>query len=120
MNRGYIPNPCNVQVVKKCQGVRHQLGNSPQVKFKSPIKLKGVTRMPITEVTLMRICGSCNQVIETFTVKKDNLQMFSDSTVWCDNCQSEQPEHLDIAGRNDAIKTEQDSYPANLPIIIAP
>ena len=53
--------------------------------------------MPITEVTLMRICGNCNQVIETFTGKKDNLQMFSDATVWCDNCQSEQPEHLDIA-----------------------
>ena len=76
--------------------------------------------MPITEVTLMRTCGNCNQVIETFTVKKDNLQMFSDATVWCDNCQSDQPEHLDIAGRKDAIKMEQDSYPANLPIIIAP
>ena len=74
--------------------------------------------MPITEVTLMRICGNCNQVIETFTGKKDNLQMFSDATVWCDNCQSDQPEHLDIAGRKDAIKMEQDSYPANLPIIL--
>ena len=76
--------------------------------------------MPITEVTLVRICRNCNQDIETFTVKKDNLQMFSDATVWCDTCQSHQPEYLDIAGRRDAIKIEQESYPANLPILIDP
>ena len=76
--------------------------------------------MPITEVTLVRICRNCNQELETFTVKKDNLQMFSDATVWCENCQSHQPEYFDIAGRRDAIKTEQESYPANLPILIDP
>ena len=71
--------------------------------------------MPITEVTLVRICGKCHLEVETFTVKKDNLRLFSDQSVWCPNCQADQPEVLDVAGRADAIKKEQNSYPENRP-----
>ena len=48
--------------------------------------------MPITEVTVVRICGKCHLEVETSTVKKDNLRLFSDQLVWCPNCQAEQPE----------------------------
>ncbi len=71
--------------------------------------------MPITEVTLVRICGKCHLEVETFTVKKDNLRLFSDQSVWCPNCQADQPEVLDVAGRGKAIKKEQESYPENRP-----
>ena len=71
--------------------------------------------MPITEVTLVRICGKCHLEVETFTVKKDNLRLFSDQSVWCPNCQADQPEVLDVAGRSEAIKKEQSSYPENRP-----
>ncbi len=71
--------------------------------------------MPINEVTLVRICGTCQLEVETFTVKKDNMRLFSDQTVWCPVCQSDQPEVLDVAGRGEAIKKEQASYPENRP-----
>ena len=71
--------------------------------------------MPISEVTVLRICGKCHLELETFTVKKDNLRLFSDQLVWCPNCQAEQPEVLDVAGRGEAIKKEQASYPENRP-----
>jgi hypothetical protein len=44
--------------------------------------------------------------VETFTVKKDNLRLFTDQY---------QAEVLDVAGRADAIKKEQSSYPENRP-----
>ena len=72
--------------------------------------------MPITEVTLVRLCSKCQTEIETFTVKKDNMRMFSDQMVWCPNCESDQPEVLDVAGRREAIRAEQSSYPENLPV----
>ncbi len=71
--------------------------------------------MPISEVTLVRICGKCHLEVETFTVKKDNLRLFSDQSVWCHNGQADQPEVLDLAGRDEAIKKEQASYPENRP-----
>ena len=71
--------------------------------------------MPITEVTLVRICGQCHLEVETFTVKKDNMQLVSGHTVWCPNCQADQPEVLDVAGRSESIKKEQASYPENRP-----
>ena len=71
--------------------------------------------MPISEVTVLRICGKCHLELETFTVKKDNLRLFSDQLVWCPKCQAEQPEVLDVAGRGEAIKKEQASYPENRP-----
>ncbi len=71
--------------------------------------------MPITEVTLVRICGKCQLAVETFTVKKDNMRLVSDHSIWCPHCQSEQPELLDVAGRRTAIRAEQASYPENHP-----
>ena len=71
--------------------------------------------MPINQVTLVRICGKCDAEVGTFTVKKDNLRLFSDQSVWCPNCQADQPEVLDVAGRREAIRKEQASYPENRP-----
>ena len=45
--------------------------------------------MPNDEVTLVRICGKCQFRIETFSIKKDNMMMFSKETVWCPRCQSD-------------------------------
>lgn len=71
--------------------------------------------MPIDEVTLVRICGKCRFRIETFAVKKDNMMMFSKDTVWCPQCQSDQPEVRDVAGRQESINREVASYPKAVP-----
>ena len=72
--------------------------------------------MPISEVTVLRICGKCHLELETFTVKKDNLRLFSDQLVWCPNCQADTHEVRDLAGRGAAIHQEQGSYAANNPV----
>jgi Zn finger protein HypA/HybF involved in hydrogenase expression len=71
--------------------------------------------MPIDEVTLVRICGKCRFRIETFSIKKDNMMMFSKETVWCPQCQSDQPEIRDVAGRQESIDQEVNSYPKAVP-----
>ena len=71
--------------------------------------------MPSDEVTLVRICGKCRFRIETFSVKKDNMMMFSKEKVWCPHCQSDQPEVRDVAGRQEAIDREVNSYPKAVP-----
>ena len=67
--------------------------------------------MPIDQVSIVRMCGGCRHELEVITVKKDNMRLFVDEKVWCDGCQSEQPEVRDIAGRLETIRTEQDNYP---------
>ena len=67
--------------------------------------------MPIDEVSIVRMCGHCRCEIETIKVKKDNMRLFVDDEVWCDICQSHQPEARDIAGRQESIRTEQQNYP---------
>ena len=76
---------------------------------------QAVANSPLLYRVLVRICGKCHLEVETFTVKKDNLRLFSDQSVWCPNCQADQPEVLDVAGRGEAIKKEQASYPENRP-----
>lgn len=71
--------------------------------------------MPNDEVTLIKICGKCRFRIETFTVKKDNMMMFSKETVWCPQCQSDQPEIRDVAERQESIEQEVNSYPKAVP-----
>ena len=71
--------------------------------------------MPNDEVTLVKICGICRFRIETFTVKKDNMMLFSKETVWCPHCQSDQPEVRDVAGRQESIDQEVNSYPKAVP-----
>ena len=71
--------------------------------------------MPSDEVTLVRICGKCRFRIETFSVKKDNMMMFSKEKVWCPHCQSDQPEVRDVAGREESIDREVESYPKAVP-----
>ena len=71
--------------------------------------------MPIDEVTLVRICGTCGFRIETFTVKKDNMMMFSKEKIWCPECQSDQPELRDVSGRHGSIDEEVKSYPKAVP-----
>jgi hypothetical protein len=69
--------------------------------------------MPIDQVSIVRMCGGCRDEIETITVKKDNMRLFVDDVVWCETCQSEQPEVRDIAGRLETISTEQQNYPVS-------
>ena len=71
--------------------------------------------MPIDEVPLDRICGTCGFRIETFTVKKDNMMMFSKEKIWCPECQSDQPELRDVSGRHGSINEEVKSYPKAVP-----
>lgn len=71
--------------------------------------------MPIDEVKIVRMCRECRTEIETLTVKKDNMRLFSDELVWCPNCQAEKPEVRDVAGRRNAIQKEQGSYPKARP-----
>ncbi len=67
--------------------------------------------MPIDEVSVVRRCKECGTEIETITVKKDNMRLFSDELVWCPKCQAEKPEVRDIAGRRTSVEAEQASYP---------
>jgi len=67
--------------------------------------------MPIDQVTIVRMCRDCGTVIETLTVKKDNMRLFSDEEVWCPKCEANKPEIRDIAGRQESIAKEQQSYP---------
>ena len=67
--------------------------------------------MPIDEVSIVRMCGACRAEIETITVKKDNMRLFTDDAVWCEGCQCDQPEVRDIAGRHASIQAEQQNYP---------
>jgi hypothetical protein len=71
--------------------------------------------MPIDEVKIVRMCRECRTEIETLTVKRDNMRLFSDELVWCPKCQAEKPEVRDIAGRRKAIQKEQGSYPKARP-----
>ena len=69
--------------------------------------------MPIDQVTIIRMCADCRTEIETMSVKKDNMRLFSDETVWCPTCNADKPEVRDIAGRSKSIEIEIGSYPAN-------
>ena len=65
----------------------------------------------INEVSVRRSCRDCGNEIETVTVKKDNMRLFSEELVWCPQCQAEKHEVRDIAGRSGSIQHEQASYP---------
>ncbi|MFQ6030341.1 MAG: hypothetical protein ACE5Q6_22940 [Dehalococcoidia bacterium] len=67
--------------------------------------------MPIDQVDIVRMCGEHRHVIETITVKKDNMRLFTDEEVWCPECNAYTPEVRDIAGRQESIQQEQQSYP---------
>ena len=73
--------------------------------------------MPINEVIIVRSCGKCGTEIETLTVKKDNMMLSTKETVWCPKCQADCPVVLDVAGRLDSIKEEQQSYPKSVPTV---
>ena len=65
----------------------------------------------IDKVSIVRSCSVCRSEIETITVKKDNMMLSSRAPVWCQICEEERPERLDIADRMDTIEQEQASYP---------
>ena len=65
------------------------------------------------EVTILRICGSCGAELESFSVRKENMMLCSDQSIWCPHCKTDTPELRDIAGRLDSIAIEQGSYPSN-------
>lgn len=66
---------------------------------------------PIDQVRIIRSCSICAAEIETVQVKKDNMMLSSKALVWCPACETECPERRDIAGRDEAIRQEQASYP---------
>jgi len=67
--------------------------------------------MPITEVEIVSSCGECGTEIETVTVKKDNMMLFTKEQAWCSKCQADRPQVRDVAGRLPTIEAEQQSYP---------
>ena len=71
--------------------------------------------MPINEVEVVSSCGECGTVIETVTVKKDNMMLFTSELAYCSKCQADRPQVRDVAGRLDAIEQEQQSYPQSVP-----
>jgi len=70
--------------------------------------------MPITEVDITSSCAECGAEIETVTVKKDNMMLFTEEQAWCSNCQAERPQVRDVAGRIKSIEEEQQSYPKSV------
>ena len=71
--------------------------------------------MPTNEVNIIRSCGECGTEIETVSVKKDNMMLFTKEQVWCPKCQADRPEVRDVAGRLESIEKEQQSYPKPAP-----
>ena len=71
--------------------------------------------MPNDEVTIVRMCAECRSEIEMMQVKKDNMRLFSDEQVWCPRCNAYRDEVRDLAGRQEAIQQEINSYPQNRP-----
>ena len=71
--------------------------------------------MPITEVNITSFCAECGAEIETVTVKKDNMMLFTDNQAWCPECQVDRPQVRDVAGRLESIESEQGSYPKAVP-----
>ena len=67
--------------------------------------------MPINEVDITSSCGECGTEIETVTVKKDNMMLFTKEQAWCSNCQSDRPQVRDVTGRLKSIDEVQHSYP---------
>jgi hypothetical protein len=67
--------------------------------------------MAIDQVIIIRMCAECRSEIETITVKKDNMRLFSDEQVWCPRCDAYRAEVRDMAGRREAIQAEINSYP---------
>lgn len=63
------------------------------------------------EVTVIQMCGKCQDEISTFSVKKDNLMLTSTDQIWCPKCEESTPEVRDIAGRVESIRNEVDSIP---------
>ena len=66
---------------------------------------------PIDQVRIVCRCSVCATEIETVQVKKDNMMLSSKAAVWCPACEAERPQRRDIAGRDEAIRQEQASYP---------
>ena len=67
--------------------------------------------MPINEVDITSSSGECGTEIETVTVKKDNMMLFTKEQAWCSNCQTDRPQVRDVTGRLKSIDEEQHSYP---------
>ena len=71
--------------------------------------------MPINDVTIVSSCAECGTEIETVSVKKDNMMLFTSELAWCSKCQADRPQVRDVAGRLDSIEQEQQSYPQSVP-----
>jgi len=71
--------------------------------------------MPINEVEVVSSCGECGTEIETITVKKDNMMLFTSELAYCSKCQADRPQVRDVAGRLDSIEQEQKNYPQSVP-----
>ena len=71
--------------------------------------------MPGEEVTILQMCGLCNEEVGTFSVKKDNMMLSSKEQLWCSKCGAYTPEKRDIAGRLASIQQEIESYPKSRP-----
>ena len=70
--------------------------------------------MRIDQVNIVRMCGEHRHVIETITVKMDNMRLLTDEEVWYPECNAYTPEVRDIAGRQESIRQEQQRYLLNI------
>ena len=66
--------------------------------------------MPINDVTVVSSCGECGTEIETVSVKKDNMMLFTSELAWCSKCQADRPQVRDVAGRLESTQKELRSY----------
>ena len=62
-------------------------------------------------VTVIQLCGNCKTELGSFSVKKENLMLTTQSTIWCPTCQADTQEARDVAGRLATIQKEVESHP---------
>ena len=67
--------------------------------------------MPGENIDIVRMCGVCGTVVETISIRKENVMLSSHATIFCPQCQADRPEVRDVAGRLDSIKDEAKTYP---------
>jgi len=66
-------------------------------------------------IKVLQRCGECNKLLGEFEVKKENMMLRTQASIWCTNCNSEVIEIRDIDGRLESLAEEQNTYPVSSP-----
>lgn len=70
--------------------------------------------MPGDMLEIVQTCSRCLTYLGSVQEKKENLMLSKNERLWCEKCGSEVLANRDIAGRNESIAREIESYPPSM------